>query len=58
MIWSKNNKEAGRYYLFAGMGGKPARRKHKVFLAWSLVAGALISSLLGLIFYFLNVYYR
>ena len=58
MIWSKNTKEAPRYYVFAGMGGKPARRKHKVFLAWSLVAGAVVSSLLGLIFYFLNVYYR
>jgi len=58
MIWSKNNKEAGRYYLLPGMGGKSARRKHKLILAWSLVAGVLVSSLLGLIFYFLNVYYR
>ncbi len=58
MMWSKNTKEAPRYYLFAGMGGKPARRKNKVVLAWSLVAGAVISSLLGLVFYFLNVYYR
>ena len=58
MIWSRNNKEAPRYYLFAGMGGRPARRKHKVFLVWSLFAGAVVSSLLGLIFYFLNVYYR
>jgi len=58
MIWSKNNKEAPRYYLLAGMGGKSARRKRKVLLAWSLLAGALVSSLLGLIFYFLNAYYR
>ena len=49
MIWSKTGKERGRYYLFAGMGGNAARRKQRVILVWSLVAGLLVAGLVALI---------
>lgn len=49
MIWSKTGKERGRYYLLAGMGGNAARRKQRVILAWALVAGLLVATLLTLV---------
>lgn len=56
MIWRKKNRDTDRYYLFAGMGGRAARRKQNIFLALALTAGAVVSSILAIIFYFLNVY--
>ncbi len=56
MIWRKKNRDTDRYYLFAGMGGRAARRKHNIFLALALAAGAVVSSILAAIFYILNVY--
>jgi hypothetical protein len=58
MIWTKKNKEPERYYLFAGMGGRAARRKHNRFLMLALAAGAVISSVMALVFYIINVYGR
>jgi hypothetical protein len=44
-------KERERYYLLAGMGGRAARRKHKIILQWSIVVGILTSvALVSLIF--------
>jgi hypothetical protein len=51
----KKDKEKDRYYLFAGMGGAPARRKQKVMLGWSLLAGLLVSIGLALSLYFFNL---
>jgi hypothetical protein len=55
MFWTKKDKEKERFYLLAGMGGSAARRKHKVFLAWSIVAGVLASFILALTLYFVNL---
>jgi hypothetical protein len=54
MFWKARSSEKERFYLFAGMGGKAARRKHRFFLAWSLVAGLLVSLLLAGGLYLLN----
>lgn len=55
MSWFKKDKEKDRFYLLAGMGGEATRRKHKVFLAWSLLAGVVVSLALAFSFYILNV---
>lgn len=47
-------KEKERYYLLAGMGGKAYRRKHLIFLTWSLLAGLLVSLTLAGTLYFVN----
>ena len=54
MIWPKRNKEPERYYLFAGMGGRAARHKHRVILVWAIAAGLVVSSLVGVALYFVN----
>jgi hypothetical protein len=48
------NKERERFYLLPGMGGKNLRRKRKVILGWSIVAGLLTAALVGLIIYLMN----
>jgi hypothetical protein len=57
MFWTKRNKEPERFYLLAGMGGKAFRRKNRIFLAWSLVAGLMISICFGLALYYVNVHH-
>jgi hypothetical protein len=54
MFWPKKDKEQERFYLFAGMGGRAARRKRKVFLFWAILAGLLVSGLLALSLYLIN----
>ena len=54
MIWSKTGKERERYYLLAGMGGNAARRKQRIFLAWSLAAGLLVALVLTLVLLWVN----
>ncbi|HWF18669.1 MAG TPA: hypothetical protein VG754_05350 [Verrucomicrobiae bacterium] len=54
MIWRKRNKEQERFYLLPGMGGRASRRKHKVFLVWSIVAGLTVSILFAVALFFLN----
>jgi high-affinity Fe2+/Pb2+ permease len=51
----KKDKEKERYYLLAGMGGRAYRRKQNTFLAWSVVAGVLVSLVVAMFFYILNV---
>lgn len=51
----KRDKEKDRFYLFAGMGGKAYRRKQNAFLAWSIIAGILVSVGVALSFYFFNL---
>jgi hypothetical protein len=46
--------EPERYYLFAGMGGRASRRKHKIILQWSLVAGVLVSAIVAGMLYLIS----
>ena len=52
--WGGREKEPERFYLFAGMGGRAARAKHKKILQWSIVAGTLVSAALATILYLFN----
>ena len=45
--------ETERYYLFAGMGGRAARRKHKMMLQWAIATGLLVSGMLAGLLYLL-----
>jgi hypothetical protein len=54
MIWPKRNKEKERFYLLPGQGGRALRRKNRVFLAWSIAAGLMVSLLMAVILYFVN----
>ena len=48
------NKERERFYLFAGIGGSAARRKHKKILQWSIVAGIFVSVAMAMVMYLFN----
>jgi hypothetical protein len=45
--------ETERYYLFAGMGGRAARRKHKIILQWAIATGLLASGIVAGLLYVL-----
>jgi hypothetical protein len=47
-------RERDRYYLFAGMGGRTARRRHRKLLLVALLGAVCVSLLLCAIFYVLN----
>ena len=51
MFFSNGKKERERYYLLPGQGGPAARRKHRKFLRWSIVAGLVFSALMALVMY-------
>ena len=55
MFWPKPDKEKDRFYLLPGMGGSALRRKRKVFLVWSILAGIVVSAILAAGFYFANL---
>ena len=44
-------KEKQRFYLLPGMGGRALRRKRKVILQWSIVAGVLASAMVAWVLY-------
>jgi len=54
MFFSNSNKERERYYLLPGQGGPAARRKHKMFLTWSIVACLVLCALMALVMYLLD----
>jgi hypothetical protein len=54
MFSSKPAKEPERYYLLPGMGGRAARRKQMLFWKWSIIAGLVVSAILGVVLYLLN----
>ena len=54
MGWFTRDKEKDRYYLLPGMGGRNARRKHKIILAWSIAAGLVTSAVVAGIIYMLG----
>jgi hypothetical protein len=47
-------KERERYYLLPGMGGRAARRKRRIILRWSIVAGLLVSGIVAGILYLMS----
>jgi hypothetical protein len=51
---SNMERERQRYYLFAGMGGRPARRKHRAFLMAALISAVLVSAALMGLFVWIN----
>jgi hypothetical protein len=54
MSFFKKDKEKERFYLLAGMGGRAYRRKQNAFLAWSVLAGLLVSLVVALTFYYFS----
>jgi hypothetical protein len=54
MFFSDGNKERRRFYLLPGQGGPSARRKHRKFLTWSIVASLIFSALMALLMYWFN----
>jgi hypothetical protein len=46
-------KEPERFYLLPGMGGRASRRKRRIILQWSIVAGLLVSAVVAGILYLL-----
>ena len=54
MRQSSAERERQRFYLFAGMGGRKARRKHRAFLLCALIAAGAVSMLLIGVFYWIN----
>ena len=51
---NNSERERQRFYLFAGMGGRPARRKHRAFLLAALVLATAVSVLLMGVFWWIN----
>ncbi len=54
MGWPADEKAQKRFYLFAGMGGAAARRKHNRILQWAIVVGLLVSAGIAVLLYFVN----
>jgi hypothetical protein len=54
MARSQRRKERERYYLLPGIGGRSYRRKQKLALQGAIVAGIIVSALLGGILYWLS----
>jgi len=53
---NKARRERERYYLFAGMGGRPAQRKHRAYLLASVLVAATVSLLLVSLFLWVHVW--
>ena len=53
-LGGKGEIERERYYLFAGMGGRKARRKHRHTIIWASLAALLVSVGLAVWLIFLN----
>jgi hypothetical protein len=54
MAWFVRDKERDRFYLLPGMGGRALRRKRKVILQWSIVAGLFASAVVAWILYLIS----
>ena len=50
----RREKEKERFYLLPGMGGRAYRRKWKLILSWSIVAGLFVSAIVAGLLYFLS----
>lgn len=58
MFQSGRKKERERYYLLAGMGGRAAKRKHKLMLQQAIITGLFVSIVLAMVMYFINHNWR
>jgi hypothetical protein len=54
MLDNGRNKERERYYLLAGMGGRAAKRKHKLMLQWAIITGLSVSLVLAAVMYLVH----
>jgi len=54
MFGSKRNKETERFYLLPWQGGSAYRRKQRYVLAWAIIVGLALASVLGAVMYYLN----
>ncbi|SPE52471.1 hypothetical protein SBV1_1530017 [Verrucomicrobia bacterium] len=53
--WQRSkNREAQRFYLLPGMGGRAMRKKRWQMLRWSIAAGLLVSAMVGCLLYILG----
>jgi hypothetical protein len=50
-LFAARNKERERFYLLPGMGGSALRRKRKLMLQWSIVAGLFVSAIVASVLY-------
>ena len=53
-VRSAKDKEQKRFYLLPGMGGRALRRKQRVILRWSIVAGLLVSGVVAGLLYLIS----
>jgi hypothetical protein len=51
----KEEKPRQRFYLLPGMGGRLRRKKKLLILKWTLGAGLLVSGILAVLIYLLNL---
>ena len=49
-----HDKEKERFYLLPGMGGRNLRRKRRVILKWSIIAGLFTSIVLAILLYLIS----
>jgi hypothetical protein len=54
MAWFAHDKEKDRFYLLPGMGGRNLRRKRRVIMRWSIVAGIFASAVLAVVLYLIS----
>ena len=54
MRWIFRPKPRQRFYLLPGMGGRALRRKHRLFLGWSIAIGLMVSAILAIALYYLG----
>lgn len=54
MGWFKRDREKDRFYLLPGMGGKAYVRKRNIILAWSIIAGLLVSGVFAWMLYYVS----
>ena len=54
MLGFKSSREKERYYLLAGMGGAPSRRKRNLILACSVIVAILVAFGAAALFAFLD----
>jgi|SRR6516162_581288 hypothetical protein len=54
MAWFARDKEKERFYLLPGMGGRNLRRKRRVILQWSIIAGLFTSAIMAGLLYLIS----
>ncbi|MDE3067185.1 MAG: hypothetical protein KGJ60_06485 [Verrucomicrobiota bacterium] len=56
MFRTKTQKEHRRFYLLPGQGGRPLRRKHKLYFRSAVIVGLLVAGILTALLYWLNTH--